>query len=199
MRISPKDTIEDVITKNAALFTIGFDRICEKVKTLDVPKYIPLIRSNKKPQNIECRDTLPTLTMRELDMLSQVEPSLDYVFGVLSTMLRIDEDQVPKLQFLGALRYYIQVLEDISAISKMWKKLEVHDEDAITPDHPDRGVWAVVDEYSDDKKITMDKAWDALCMDVYLHIEKNHDRYMAQKARIEAQRRINNGSKRNYR
>lgn len=186
MTITPHNTIHDIITKNGALFALGFSHICDKIKGLDVPKFVPLYNGTKR-QNIICRDVLSEITMRELDKVSQMEATTDYFIMVLSLMLRIKESDVPYLQFLGAFRYYMHILDEMSVISEMWKSLEIHDEDSITPNHPDRGLWAIVDDYSDDKHILPNIAWEVPCLEMYLHFEKKHDRYIAEKARLKAQ------------
>lgn len=185
MKITPSDTIADVTIKHSALFTLGFERIFAEIKTLDVPKYIPLIRIGWETQNIECRDVLQTITLRELDIVSQIENTEEYVFTVLATMLKIERDDVPHLQFLGAMRYYLAVLEGIDTIVKTWKTIEINDEKYYTPKHSDRGLWAIANEYRGNNSI--DWAWEQRWIDVFLDFEQKYDKYMAQKAQIKAQ------------
>lgn len=196
MKIKPTDTIEKVMVRDSALFALGFERIFAQVKELELPKRIPLMRPRRRTKYVECRDVMEALTLKELDSISHVEPTPEYVFSALAAMLKIDDADIPHLQFLGAMRYYIEILNSLSLVGKMWKKLETHDEDnTFTPNHTDRGLWTVANTYSNDKHQPIDYAWEARWLDVYLHFEQKHDQYLAQKEqmrRIAAENKLRN-------
>lgn len=187
MKIRPKDTVADVTVKNGALFNLGFTRICEKVKGLELASHIPLMRPRRATKYIECRDVLQTITLRELDAIIDIKPTQEHFIQTLATMLKINEENVKYLQFTGAMRYYMAVLDAISAIGKKWKTIEIHEEEYYKPKHPDRGLWSVADRYRGNNSI--DWAWDQRWIDVFLHFESEYDKYMAMKAEQKAKQK----------
>lgn len=140
MKITPKDTVRDVVILNRALFGIGSGRITKSVQDLSEPEFVPMKRRMWFDKRLPVRD-IADITMGELNAIEARKPSYEYFCIVLGVMLgltkfnrigvdgnpdwnagfSVDEEQIGRLRFIRAQRYFIAIQKGLEGIGKSWK------------------------------------------------------------------------------
>ena len=129
MKITPKDTVSDVVMRNRVLFSMGTERIVKTIQDLPEPEFVPMKRRMWFDKRLPVRD-IADITMGELNASEARKPSYEYFCIVLGVMLglvkfnrigvddnpdwnagfSIDEEQIGRLRFIRAQRYLIAIL-----------------------------------------------------------------------------------------
>ena len=119
MKITPKDTVSDVVMRNRALFSMGTERIVKAIQGLPEPEFVPMKRRMWFDKRLPVRD-IADITMGELNAIEARKPSYEYFCIVLGVMLgltkfnrigvdgnpdwnaefSIDEEQIGRLRFI---------------------------------------------------------------------------------------------------
>lgn len=86
MKITPKDTVSDVVMRNRALFSMGTERIVKAIQGLPEPEFVPMKRRMWFDKRLPVRD-IADITMGELNAIEARKPSYEYFCIVLGVML----------------------------------------------------------------------------------------------------------------
>lgn len=169
MKITPKDTVSDVVMRNRALFSMGTERIVKAIQGLPEPEFVPMKRRMWFDKRLPVHD-IADITMGELNAIEARKPSYEYFCIVLGVMLgltkfnrigvdgnpdwnagfSIDEEQIGRLRFIRAQRYFIAIQKGLEGIGKSWEKLEMPltaAEMKARVKRPNRGLVAVCRKY----------------------------------------------------
>ena len=191
MTITPKDTVQDIVVRQKALFSMGAGRIVAALRATPAPKYVPLARRWWRDRRLRTRD-MATLTMGELSVVEARQPSYEYFCTVLGVMLglvrynrmlpdgnpdwtagfSIDTERIGQLRYLSAQRYFMAVQEGLEGIAKAWKKLEMPlsaAEMKARIKRPARGLVSVCCRYCQlmNGAVKMHEAWNTPWSTVY--------------------------------
>lgn len=149
MTITKRDTVEDIMLKQAALFNMGSDRIYNTVKDIEAPLFVAL-RQRGRPDKKLAPRSVNVITMQELDTIENRKTGYDYFKTCLAVMLEIDEEEVKNLRFLRAFRYFLEVQKELKQAAKEWKRLNL----PLTPEErrakvkrPNRGMLSICRQY----------------------------------------------------
>lgn len=210
MKITPKDTVGDIVMRNRTLFSLGAARIVAAVEGLPSPEYVPLKRRAWFDKRLPVRD-IAAITMGELNAIEARDASYDYFCTVLGVMLglvrfhktrpdgtpdwtagfAVDEERIGRLRFIRAQRCFIEVQRGLEEIGKSWKRLEM----PLTPaemkarvKRPNRGLVAVCRKYCQimNGAVKMDEVWNTPWAAVYEAFEACKHDNMEQRAIYEA-------------
>lgn len=210
MKITPKDTVGDIVLRNRALFSMGTERIVKAIQDLPEPEFIPMKRRMWFDKRLPVRD-IAGITMGELNAIEARKPSYEYFCIVLGMMLglvkfnrigidgdpywnagfSIDDEQIGRLRFIRAHRYFIAIQKELEDIGKSWKKLEMPltaAEMKARVKRPNRGLVSVCRKYCQIMNFTVDmnKAWNTPWSTVYEAFEGCKYDNMEQRAIYEA-------------
>lgn len=210
MKITPKDTVSDVVMRNRALFSMGTERIVKAIQDLPEPEFVPMKRRMWLDKRLPVRD-IAGITMGELNAIEARKPSYEYFCIVLGVMLglvkfnrigidgnpdwnagfSIDEEQIGRLRFIRAQRYFIAIQKGLEGVGKSWKKLEMPltaAEMKARVKRPNRGLVAVCRKYCQimSGAVDMNKAWNTPWATVYEAFEACKCDNMEQRAIYEA-------------
>lgn len=191
MTIRPKDTVQDVVVRQKALFGMGAGRIVAALRDTPTPRYVPLARRWWRDRRIPTRE-MATLTMGELSAVEARQPSYEYFCTVLGVLLglvsyhraltdgspdwtagfSVDTERIGRLRYLSAQRYFMAIQEGLEGIAKAWKRLEM----PLTPaemksriKRPERGLVSVCRRYCQlmNGAVKMHEAWNTPWVTVY--------------------------------
>lgn len=218
MKITPKDTVSDVVMRNRALFSMGTERIVKAIQGLPEPEFVPMKRRMWFDKRLPVHD-IADITMGELNAIEARKPSYEYFCIVLGVMLgltkfnrigvdgnpdwnagfSIDEEQIGRLRFIRAQRYFIAIQKGLEGIGKSWEKLEMPltaAEMKARVKRPNRGLVAVCRKYCQimNGAVDMNKAWNTPWATVYEAFEACKCDNMEQRAIYEANK--SNGKRR---
>lgn len=210
MKITPKDTVGDVVVHNKALFGLGAGRIVEALRELPEPTFVPMKRRMWFDKRFPVRD-ITGITMGELEAIEARKPSYEYFCIVLGVMLglarfcktrpdgtpdwgagfSVDDGQIGRLRFIRAQRYFMTVQKGLEEIGKSWKKLEMPmsvAERKARVKRPDRGLASVCRKYCQimNGAVRMDEVWNTPWATVYEAFEACKCDNMEQRAIYEA-------------
>lgn len=210
MKISPKDTVRDVVIRDRALFSMGTERITKAIQELPAPNDVPIKRRLWFDRRLPVRD-IAELTMGELNAIEARKPTYEYFCIVLGVMLglvkfsrlcadgspdwaagvSVDEEQIGRLRFIRAERCFIETQKGLESIGKSWKKLEMPltaAEMKARVKRPNRGLVAVCRKYCQimSGAVDMAKAWNTPWATVYEAFEAVKCDNMEQRAIYEA-------------
>lgn len=169
MKITEKDTVKDVVIRNAALFRLGSAKIAKAMEDI---KSIGTVRMKRRfgfDRRLAVKD-VGAITMGELNAIESRKDSYEYFCVVLGIMLElvkhhatlpdgrpdwtagfsIDNEAIGRLRFIDAMRCFIDTQKGIEAISKRWKSLEMPltaNEIKARVKRPNRGLVAVCRQY----------------------------------------------------
>lgn len=169
MTITPKDTVEDIVVRNKALFGLGATRIVDAIQNRPEPECIPMKRRYWFDKRLPIRD-IAEITMGELNAIEARKPSYEYFCEVMGIMLglakfnktnpdgtpdwsagvSINEDQIGRLRFIRAQRYFITIQKGLEGVASAWKKLEMPLTESERKAHvkrPNRGLASICREY----------------------------------------------------
>lgn len=191
MKITPKDTVNDIVLRNRALFGLGAERIVEAIQDLPEPECVPMKHRMWFDKRLPVRD-IAGITMGELNAIEAREPSYEYFCIVLGVMLglvefnqmradgkpdwaagfSVDEEQIGRLRFIRAQRYFIAIQKGLEGIGKSWKRLEMPlttTEMKARVKRPNRGLVAVCRKYCQTMNgaVKMDEVWNTPWATVY--------------------------------
>lgn len=143
MKITAKDTVGDVILKNAALFKLGAGRIAAQLDKRPAPEYVTMRRRWRFDKSLPVRN-VDLITMGELDAIQQQPLTYEHFERVLGVMLgfvrfnktkngepmwedgfEVDSEKIRNLRFIRAFRYYIEIQKQLQRVAKKWKTLEM--------------------------------------------------------------------------
>ena len=71
MKITPKDTVSDVVMRNRALFSMGTERIVKTIQDLPEPEFVPIKRRMWFDKRLPVRD-IAGITMGELNAIVRI-------------------------------------------------------------------------------------------------------------------------------
>lgn len=210
MKITPKDTVNDIVLRNRALFGMGAERIVEAIQDLPEPEFVSMKRRMWLDKRLPVRD-IAGITMGELNAIEARKPSYEYFCIVLGVMLglvkfnrmgvdgypdwtagfSVDEEQIGRLRFIRAQRCFIAIQKGLEDIGKSWKKLEMPltaTEMKARIKRPDRGLVAVCRKYCQimNGAVKMHEAWNTPWATVYEAFEACKCDNMEQRAVYEA-------------
>ena len=169
MKITSKDTVRDVVVRNAALFRLGSAKI---VKAMEGIKGTGTVRMKRRfwfDKKLAVKNT-DNLTMGELNAIEGRRSSYEYFCVVLGIVLglvkhhatlpdgrpdwesgfTIDDETIGRLRFIDAMRCFIDTQKGVEEIGKRWKSLEMPltaDEVKAKVKRPNRGLAAVCRQY----------------------------------------------------
>lgn len=169
MKITAKDTVRDVVVRNAALFRLGSAKI---VKAMEGIKGTGTVRKKRRfwfDKKLAVKNT-DNLTMGELNAIEGRRSSYEYFCVVLGIVLglvkhhatlpdgrpdwesgfTIDDETIGRLRFIDAMRCFIDTQKGVEEIGKRWKSLEMPltaDEVKAKVKRPNRGLAAVCRQY----------------------------------------------------
>lgn len=191
MKITPKDTVSDIVMHNRALFGLGAKRIIKTIQDFPEPEFVPMKRRMRFDKRLPVRD-IAGITMGELNAIEARKPSYEYFCIVLGVMLglvkfnrmgidgnpdwtagfSVDEEQIGRLRFIRAQRYFIAIQKGLEDIGKSWKKLEMPltaTEMKARVKRPNRGLVAVCRKYCQimNGAVKMDEVWNTPWATVY--------------------------------
>lgn len=191
MKITPKNTIRDVIFKNNSLFSLGVKQITEYIQELPNTEFVPLKRRFWFDKRIPARD-VSNLTMGELNAIEVRTPSYEYFCIVLGLMLGfvkfnkvgvdgkpewdagfvVDDKKIERLRFIRAEKYFIYIQKELENVSKSWKNIEMPlsaSEKKINVKRPNRGLVSICRKYCQlmNGAVDMNKAWNTPWPNVY--------------------------------
>lgn len=191
MKITPKDTVKDIVLRNKALFSLGAKNIVGEISKLPEPSFVPLKRLFWPDRRLPIRN-IEKITMGELNAIEMRKPSYEYFCTVLGVMLGmvnfkkvnangspdwnegiiIDGDQIGCLRFIRAQRCFIAAQKGLEEIGKAWKKLEMPltgDEAKAQVKRPNRGLSSICREYCQimEGAVSMSEAWNTPWCVVY--------------------------------
>lgn len=210
MKITPKDTVNDIVMRNRALFSKAAERIVKAIQDLPEPEFVPMKRRMWFDKRLPVRD-IAGITMGELNAIEARKPSYEYFCIVLGVMLglvkfnrigvdgkpdwtagfSVDEEQIGRLRFIRAQRYFIAIQKGLEGIGKSWKKLEMPftaAEMKARVKRPDRGLVAVCRKYCQimNGAVKMDEVWNTPWAMVYEAFETCKCDNLEQRAIYEA-------------
>lgn len=210
MKIRPKDTVNDIVMCNKALFSLGAERIVKAIQDLPEPEFVPMKRRMWFDKHLPVRD-IAGITMGELNAIEARNPSYEYFCIVLGVMLglvkfnrigvdgkpdwtagfSVDEEQIGRLRFIRTQRYFIAIQKGLEGIGKSWKKLEMPltaAEMKARVKRPNRGLVAVCRKYCQimNGAVDMNKAWNTPWATVYEAFEACKCDNLEQRAIYEA-------------
>lgn len=210
MKITPKDTVADIVVRRKSLFSLGAARIVAALESLPVPEYVLLKRRMWFDKRLPVRD-IAGITMGELNAIEARNPSYDYFCTVLGVMLglatfnrrrpdgspdweagfSVNAGQVGRLRFIRAQRCFIAIQKGLDEIAKSWKRLEMPlsaEEMKVRVKRPDRGLASVCRKYCQimNGAVKMDEVWNTPWAVVYEAFEACKCDNMEQRAIYEA-------------
>lgn len=210
MKITPKDTVNDIVMRNRALFSKAAERIVKTIQDLPEPEFVPMKRQMWFDKRLPVRD-IAGITMGELNAIEARNPSYEYFCIVLGVMLglvkfnrigvngkpdwnagfSVDEEQIGRLRFIRAQRYFIAIQKGLEGIGKSWKKLEMPftaTEMKARIKRPNRGLAAVCRKYCQimNGAVKMDEVWNTPWATVYEAFEACKCDNLEQRAIYEA-------------
>lgn len=165
MKITKKHTIADVLQSNRCLFGLGANPITEEIKRLPAADCVGIKKCGVVWSKINTR-SVSGITVGELNVLNTRAPSEEYFINTLGVMLGLirfsnvlpngkpdwlggwesDKESVMNLGFIRAFRYFIQIQDELEAISRKWQKLGAWRKKR-PPKRPDRGIVSVNRQY----------------------------------------------------
>lgn len=191
MKITPRNTVHDVVLRDNALFRLAVRDIVDTLKDVPAVNYVPLKRRFWFDKKIKVRG-IEGLTMGELNAIEVRDPSYQSFCTVLAVMLglvkfnktlpdgkpdwtdgfSIDEKQIGRLRFLRAQKYFMDIQLGLEQLGKAWKKLEMPltaNERKAQIKRPNRGLSAIVRKYCQLMNGAVNKtdAWNTRWADVY--------------------------------
>lgn len=191
MKITPKDTVADVVLRDNALFLLGVKDIVEALKDIPSVDYVRLKRRFWPDKKIKARG-IEELTMGELAAIEVRNPSYQSFCTVLGVMLGlvtfnktlpdgnpdwtagfyVDEKQIGRLRFIRAQKYFMDIQIELEKLGKAWKRLEMPltaNERKAQVKRPNRGLSAVVRKYCQlmNGAVNKSDAWNTKWADVY--------------------------------
>ena len=210
MKITPKDTVNDLVMRDRALFSKAAERIVKTIQDLPEPEFVPMKRQMWFDKRLPVRD-IAGITMGELNAIEARNPSYEYFCIVLGVMLglvkfnrigvngkpdwtagfSVDEEQIGRLRFIRAQRYFIAIQKGLEGIGKSWKKLEMPftaTEMKARIKRPNRGLAAVCRKYCQimNGAVKMDEVWNTPWATVYEAFEACKCDNLEQRAIYEA-------------
>lgn len=172
MEIKPEHTVGDIMMKKVALFSLGNDRIYNAIKDLPIPEHIGLRTGLIAPNKSIPVRSVHELTMQELDAIQNRKTGYDYFCTCLAVMLKIEEEDVQKLQFIRSYRYFLNIQKELKMVAKEWKKLEMplrKEEKQAKVKRPNRGLVSMCRQYVQlmNGSVTTEQAWETPWRIVY--------------------------------
>lgn len=210
MKITPKDTVRDIVIRNQALFMKGAGRIVEALKDTREVQSVPMKRRMWFDKALPIKD-INNITLGELNVIESRKPSYDYFCATMAIMLglarfnrigpdgkpdwdcgfSVDDEQIGRLRFLPAYRCFMSIQKGIDDIAKAWKSLEMPlsaSERKHMVKRPNRGLTAVCRSYCQimNGGVTMNEAWNTPWATVYEAFESCKYDNMEKRAMYEA-------------
>lgn len=159
MIITPRHTVADVLLAKATLFNIVGERLTAKVKERPLPSKIPMywcgfVRKRYSVRHIGFSLDGPAITLGELHQLQRFESQgLEAFTRIVGVMLRLPEEKVLKLQFIGAYKYFLEIVEELKQVAQAFATLKIPEDLKTNSDRivyaelPSRGIPDLVSEF----------------------------------------------------
>lgn len=196
MIIKPNDTVRDILRNRATLFNMAREQLDAQITAEACPRFVPVIWwgvwvGGYRTRSVGFDLYEEAITLRELERLQHFEGNdVDAFVNTLSVMLRIPPRKVWRLQFLGAYRYFLEVMAELKKVAQAFDTLKLPNELRLPEDGnkyteiPSRGIADIVLRFTRGTQYTEDMAYRLRWIYVFRELQLQWEENCNQRKRI---------------
>lgn len=196
MIIKPTDTVRDILRNRATLFNMAREQLDAQIAGEACPRFVPVIWwgvwvGGYRTRSVGSDLYEEAITLRELERLQHFEGNdVDAFVNTLSVMLRIPPHKVWRLQFLGAYRYFLEVMTELKKVAKAFDTLKLPIELRLPEDGnkyteiPSRGIADLVLRFTRGTQYTEEMAYRLRWIYVFRELQLQWEENCNQRKRL---------------